>query len=122
MLLALAKSKIDAPLPKIYALLGLKPAQARVPVLLRRMSLLRWFGVCGFGFFPGLELVPGTFAQARQRLRLGPFGKLDRRVSGGAQQRVQQRAIFGAQAFLFRAFPREFFFESARIPRPQSGP
>lgn len=64
--------------------------------------------MCGCCFAPGLQLVPGAFAEAGQGLRLGRFGKLDRRKSGGAQEGVHERAIFGAQT-------KHFPFEEADV-------
>src|SRR6266568_1889721 len=50
------------------------------------------------GLAPSLDLVPGTFSQARKRLRLRRFGKIDRRKACRAQERVHQGAILGSEA------------------------
>src|SRR5229473_4750982 len=63
----------------------------------------------GIGFAPRLNLVPGTLAQPRQRLRLRRLRILHGRKSRRAQQRVGQRAILPAQ-------PRHFAFEKADVP------
>src|SRR6266851_2856756 len=68
----------------------------------------------GSGFAPGLHLVPGALPQARQRLRLGRFGKLHRRKSRRAEKRIHQGAILCPQA-------RYFAFEQADVtPLEQS--
>ena len=54
-----------------------------------------------FGFFPRLNLVPGTLAKARQGLRFRRFGIFDRRKTCRAKQRVRQRAILRAQPCYF---------------------
>lgn len=41
--------------------------------------------------------MPGALAEARQRLWSWRFGKFDRWKAGGAEKRVHERAIFGAQ-------------------------
>lgn len=73
----------------------------------------------GVGFAPSLELVPGTFAQAWQRLRFRRFGKLHGRESRRAQQRIHQSAILRAQALTFCALARDFFLEQPDVIRLQ---
>jgi hypothetical protein len=75
----------------------------------RPFSSFRDFIRCCFGFFPRLNLVPGTFAQPRQWLGLRLFGIIDRRKTCRAQQRIRQRAILRAQ-------PCHFAFQQPDVP------
>ncbi len=63
-----------------------------------RRSLFKICVAVRAGFTPGLNLVPGTLPQARQRLRFGCLWKLHRRKSRRPEQRIHQRAVLCAQA------------------------
>jgi hypothetical protein len=101
-----------------YATLNVR-FSARPVRVLRRLFMSRLFcyslhrrvGVSCLCFLPRLDLVPRTFAQSRQRLRLHGLWIIHRRKSCRAQQRIRQRAILRPQ-------PRHFFFQQLDIIRP----
>lgn len=73
---------------------------------------------CGI-FAPGLKLMPGALAQTGQRLGLGRFGKIYRRDASRAEERVHQRAIFGAETIHFGTQPRDFRLQQDDVLRAQ---